>query len=417
MKQNYNFDVDKIKNLSSEEKISRKKYLNSFLETGFPGRRNEDWKFTDLNTIINKNFDKITNDFEFNLNTKIKILQNFEHNYIVLTNGILSLSNFDYEDKNKIEIKNFKGTESDVQMIPNTLTLLNSALSLGGYSLKISENYKFKKPLVIYNYFSENLKNVIFNNKNFIKLNKGTEITVIEYTVDTSQNNYIKNTLDNILLDNNAIFKSIFIQNSKSNGHFYRYIKTSLESNADFQNIILTSGLKFNKTEIEVNLNKEKSNCSILSALNISKDEHQEIKTKINHYAPNCESYQKIKNVINENGKGVYQGKIFVKEIAQKTNAYQLSKALILDDKSEFDAKPELEIYADDVKCSHGSTSGSIDKDAIHYLMTRGIDIKTAKQLLINGFLNDILDNLTDPNIKELMKSTLEGQINGHKKN
>ena len=185
----------------------------------------------------------------------------------------------------------------------------------------------------------------------------------------------------------------------------------------DFQNFILTSGLKFNKTEIEVNLNKEKSNCSILSALNISEDEHQEIKTKINHHAPNCESYQKIKNVVNENGKGVYQGKIFVKDIAQKTNAYQLSKALILDDKSEFDAKPELEIYADDVKCSHGSTSGSIDKDAIHYLMTRGIDINTAKQLLINGFLNDILDNFKDLNIKKLMQSTLEGQINGHKKN
>ncbi len=417
MKQNYNFDIDKIKNLSSEEKVSRKKYLNSFLETGFPSKRNEDWKFTDLNTILNKNFDRITNDFEFDLNTNIKILENFEHNYIVLTNGILSSSNFDYEDKNKIQIKNFKGTESDDKTTPNTLALLNSALLLGGYSLKISDNYKFKKPLVIYNYFSKNLKNVIFNNKNYIKLNKGSEITVIEYTVDTSQNNYIKNTLDNISLDNNAIYKSIFIQNSKSNGHFYRYIKASLESGADFQNFILTSGLKFNKTEIEVNLNKEKSNCSILSALNISKDEHQEIKTKINHYAPNCESYQKIKNVVNENGRGVYQGKIFVKDIAQKTNAYQLSKALILDDKSEFDAKPELEIYADDVKCSHGSTSGSIDKDAIHYLMTRGIDIKTAKQLLINGFLNDILDNLTDPNIKELIKITLEGQINGHKKN
>ena len=170
MKQVYNFDVDKIKSLSNEEKVLRKKDLNTFLETGFPGKRNEDWKFTDLNTIINKNFDKITNDFEFNLNTKIKILQNFEHNYIVLTNGILSSSNFDYEDKNKIEIKNFKGIESDVQMIPNTLALLNNALSLGGYSLKISENYKFKKPLVIYNYFSENLKNVIFNNKNNRKL-------------------------------------------------------------------------------------------------------------------------------------------------------------------------------------------------------------------------------------------------------
>jgi Fe-S cluster assembly protein SufD len=117
---------------------------------------------------------------------------------------------------------------------------------------------------------------------------------------------------------------------------------------------------------------------------------------------------------VNENGKGVYQGKIFVKNIAQKTNAYQLSKALILNDKAEFDAKPELEIYADDVKCSHGSTSGSINADAIHYLMTRGIDKKTAKQLLINGFLNDILDNISDTNLKKFAESALEGQINGY---
>ena len=111
MKQNYNLNVDSIKNLSSEEKIYRKKYLNSFLETGFPSKRNEDWKFTDLNTILNKNFDKITNDFEFNLNEKIKIIENFDHNYIVLTNGILSSRNCDYEDKNNIDSKNFKGLE------------------------------------------------------------------------------------------------------------------------------------------------------------------------------------------------------------------------------------------------------------------------------------------------------------------
>ena len=109
------------------------------------------------------------------------------------------------------------------------------------------------------------------------------------------------------------------------------------------------------------------------------KEEHQEIKTQINHLSPNCKSYQKIKNVLENDSIGVYQGKIFVKNIAQKTNAYQLSKALILDDQAEFNAKPELEIYADDVKCSHGSTSGSIDEDAIYYLMTRGIKLPVQK--------------------------------------
>jgi Fe-S cluster assembly protein SufD len=414
MKQDYNFDVDKIKSLSNEEKVSRKKYLNTFLKTGFPNKKNEDWKFTDLNAILNKNFDKITNNFEFDLNKNFKMLESFDHNFILLTNGVLSKSNFNYEDEDKIVIKDFKDINTIIPVTTNNLTLLNKALSSGGYSLEVFENYKFKKPLIIYNYFSENLKNIILNNSNNTKLNKGSELTVVEYTIDNSKNNFIKNTLDKISLDNKAIYKNISIQNSKSSGHFYRYTQAALENNSSYQNFILTSGLKFNKSEIEVSLNKEESNCSILSALNISENEHQEIKTRINHYAPNCESYQKIKNVVNENGKGVYQGKIFVKDVAQKTNAYQLSKALILDDKAEFDAKPELEIYADDVKCSHGSTSGSIDKDAIHYLMTRGIDAKTAKKLLINGFLNDILDNISDTNLKKFVESTLEGQINGY---
>ena len=112
---------------------------------------------------------------------------------------------------------------------------------------------------------------------------------------------------------------------------------------------------------------------------------------------------------------GVYQGKIYVKDVAQKTNAYQLSKALILNDLAEFNAKPELEIYADDVKCSHGSTSGSIDEDAIHYLMTRGIELSKAKKLLINGFLNEIFENISEKNIKTFLEKTLEEQIDGIK--
>ena len=129
---------------------------------------------------------------------------------------------------------------------------------------------------------------------------------------------------------------------------------------------------------------------------------------------PNCESYQNIKNVLSQNSKGVYQGKIFVKDVAQKTNAYQLSKGLILDAASEFDAKPELEIYADDVKCSHGSTSGSIDQDAIYYLMTRGIPKKDATRLLIKGFLFDVAESIQESRIKKLIEKILEEQIYEH---
>ena len=207
--------------------------------------------------------------------------------------------------------------------------------------------------------------------------------------------------------------KTFVIQKTKSNGYFYKNISGSQDYNSTYQKFILSSGLKFNKLEINMDLEKENASCYILSGLSLGKEEHQEIKTRINHMAPNCKSYQKIKNVLENDSKGVYQGKIFVKDNAQKTDAYQLSKALILDDKAEFNAKPELEIYADDVKCSHGSTSGSIDEDAIHYLMTRGIELPMAKKLLINGFINEIFENIPEEKLKKFLEKNIKEQVNG----
>ena len=414
MKQSYDFNIEKIKNLSLEEKISRQKNLDLFYKFGFPTKQVEDWKFTDLNLILNKNFESISNDVNFVSNKNLEVIKNFEHNYIFLTNGNIVSTNFDWEEKNKILIKDFNQKETTNLDSGNVLTLLNSALLSGGFELEIAKNYKLKKPLVVYNYYSKDLKNKILNNKNSIKLNEGSKLTLIDYSDGNIQSNFIRNTVDIVSLEENAIMKNILIQNSKSNGHFYRYVKGSLESRSNYENYILSSGLKLNKIEIEINLNKDNSSCSIYSALNLLEDQHQEIKSRINHNSPNCKSYQKIKNVLNDKSKGVYQGKIFVEKIAQKTDAYQLSKALIVSDSAEFDAKPELEIYADDVKCSHGSTSGSIDSDAVYYLMTRGIPKKEAVKLLINGFLSEVLENITSSKLKLFLEEVLERQINGH---
>jgi len=187
-----------------------------------------------------------------------------------------------------------------------------------------------------------------------------------------------------------------------------------LFSNSDYSNLIFSSGLKFNKLDIECDLIEENCRCNILSALFLKKNEHQEIKTLINHLAPNCKSNQKVKNVLSSESKGVYQGKIYVKDIAQKTDAYQLSKALLLDDNAEFNSKPELEIYADDVKCSHGSSSGNIDQDSLHYLMTRGLSREDSTKLLIKGFLSDVIEFIKNPKIKKFIESMLEKQINEH---
>jgi len=414
MKQFYDFRIEKIKGLSSEEKIVRKKNLELFYLNGFPSKKDEDWKFTDLNSILSQNFTKITNTDLITEERRHKSINEFEHNFISLMNGKLISKSFDHEEKDKISISNFNYKNEIILHSKNTLNFLNNALAKDGFSLEISKNYKLKKPLVIYNHFSDSLKEIITNNKNSIILNENSELTLINYLDNTSKENFMINTIENIKLKKNSSLKNIFINNSKNYAYFYKYLKNDLEKNSSLENYILSSGLIFNKLDIEVNHNEEYSNSYIFSALNLLNNEHQEIKTRVNHNAPNCRSYQKIKNVLNNESKGVYQGKIFVKNIAQKTDAYQLSRALILNDKAEFDAKPELEIYADDVKCSHGSTSGSIDLDSIHYLKSRGIPEKEAYQMLINGFLCEVLEKLKEKNLKKFLLKKLEDQIHGY---
>ena len=414
MTQFYDFKIENIKNLSIEEKKLRKKNLDLFNHNGFPNKKDEDWKFTDLNSILEKNFNNIANKNFVLEDKKINKVKEFEHNFIFLVDGKLISNNFDYEDKDKISIKDYNYKNETKIDKESSLVFLNHALATGGFTLEVSKNYKFEKPLIVYNYFSKNLKESIINNKNSIILNNESELTVINYTDDDSNDNFMTNTIDDVKIRKNASLTNIFINNSRCNGYFYRYINNTLEKESSCDNYLLSTGLKFNKLDIEINLNEENSRSSIFSALNLIDLEHQEIKTRINHNAPNCQSYQKVKNVLKDQSKGIYQGKIFVKSIAQKTDAYQLSKALILSDKSEFDAKPELEIYADDVKCSHGSTSGSIDFDSIHYLKSRGIPEQEAIRMLINGFLNEVLEKYEDVKIKNFLLRKLESQINGH---
>ena len=410
MKQLFNIDLKKIPSSNDKYAANREKNFELFLKRGFPNKKDENWKFSDLNFIISKNFKNITNNDSYKFDDKIEIINDFDHNKIFLINGALKSYDLQFEESEKVKIESLKSFEGSYDHIKNNLHYLNKALSIGGYKLELQKDYKCKKPIIIYNYFTENLDSKIINNSNEIKLSKNSELTLIDCNIG-KKSKFIKNTFEKIDIDEGAVLKNIILQKTKSNGYFYRNISGTQNYNSSYQNFILSSGLKFNKIEIDINLEKEKSSCYIISGLNLSKEEHQEIKTQINHLAPNCKSYQKIKNVLESDSNGVYQGKIFVKDIAQKTDAYQLSKALILNDKAEFNAKPELEIYADDVKCSHGSTSGSIDAEAIHYLMTRGIELREAKKLLIKGFLNEIFDNIPEEKIRTFFEKSIAAQI------
>ena len=201
--------------------------------------------------------------------------------------------------------------------------------------------------------------------------------------------------------------KNYKIDTVKNSNIKYFYNEIDIEKNGISENFIYSTGAKFSKNDIKCNINKEHASVNINGIINLKHDQHHEIRTLVNHLAPSTKSYQLIKSVLNDNSKGIYQGKIYVDKIAQKTDGYQLSKALLLNENTEFNGKPELEIYADDVKCSHGSTSGNLDMDSIFYLMSRGISKKEAQKLLINGFLNDVIEKITNTDAKKIINKLM----------
>ena len=407
-------EINKIKVLNQKDKNFRLENLKLFNQQGFPSRNQEDWKFSDINQIFSKNF-KNLESFKNEIKPKsINFIKEFDHNHILMVNGKLENSEFKFEDKNKIKIKSYNESNFSLNNEENSLINLNNALSNNGLFLEVADNYRFEKAIIIYNVFTDDLKDNLLNNKNKIILGKNSELHIVEYNINQSKNKFIYNTTENVILNENASLKTINLQANQNEGFFYKFSKGKMKSNSNYSSFIFSSGPKFNKIDAEFDLEGENCDCNIKSALFINKDKHQEIKTKINHLVPNCKSYQKIKSVVDAEGKGVYQGKIYVKDIAQKTNAYQLSKALLLSENSEFNSKPELEIYADDVKCSHGSTSGSVDENSIHYLMTRGLSKKQAVQLLVNGFLNEIIGDIKSNSVRKFIENKIEIQIHGY---
>ena len=403
-------DFDKvIKGLKpSNENINfRKKNLDQFIKNGFPNKRLEDWKFSDMNQIISSNIDNLCfhSDLKLNKIDETIFIDKFAHNKIVFLNGVISNIDFSQEDEAKVLLNRDLNQNENFKEV-NPLVSLNNALTSNYIRIKVKENYSLNKPLIIYNITTKDLQSTAPNLKTDIVLEKNSSLKLVNLFDDNSENNFIS-IVQNFDIAQDAILKNYKIDHKLNSNIKYCYNNINLKKNSISENFIFSTGSKFIKNEINCNLNSEYSSAFINGIINIKNSQHHEIKTNINHLAENTKSYQLIKSVLNDNAKGIYQGKIYVDSIAQKTNGYQLSKALLLNENTEFDGKPELEIYADDVKCSHGATSGNLEEDAIFYLMSRGLSQHQSKELLINGFLLDAVEKITDEEIKSLIKNML----------
>ena len=401
---------DIIKNLSlSQKDIEIKKFcLDNFIDKGFPNKKEEDWKFSDLNQIIKKNIGELSfyNDYRFTNKVDTSVfVDGLEHNKIVFINGRIEKIDFYYEKKNQIEIIDQSETINKFNN-KNSLSDLNNAFTDKSFKILVKKGYKLVKPLIIYHTTNSKIWSKNINLKLDFELDKNSSLRVIDLFNDTSEKNFL-NILYNFDLKENAVLKNYKVDRFVNKNIKYSFNNIEQDKNSISETFILSSGSNFFKNEINCNLNGRYSSAFVNGIFYLKDKNHHEIRTNINHLIDNTKSYQLIKSVSENDTKAVYQGKIFVNSEAQKTDGYQLSKAILLDEKTEFNAKPELEIYADDVKCSHGSASGSFVDNSIFYLMSRGLNYKEAKELLINGFLLDVVDKITDPELKNLIKNII----------
>ena len=404
-------DFDKIisdSNFSKKDIELKRISLDKFIEDGFPTKKKEDWKFLDINRAIEKNIGQLDfyNDYSFqNKIDTSSFVKGLEHNKIVFINGRIEKIDFKSEDNNKIEIIEESNLSNKFNNI-NSLINLNNAFTNKNYKINVKENYSLKKPLIVYHLTTNKIYKKNINLRLNFNLESNSSLRLIDYFEDNSKDNFI-NIFYNFDLEKNSSLKNYKIDHKDNKNVKYSFNNIDQKENSISETFILSSGSSFFKNEINCDLNGEYSSAFVNGIFKLEDFKNHEIKTNINHLTENTKSYQLIKSVLGEGSKAAYQGKISVNSIAQKTDGYQLSKCILLDKTSEFNAKPELEIYADDVKCSHGSASGSLNEDSIFYLMSRGINYERAKELLINGFLLDVIEKITDPETKNLIKNTL----------
>ena len=398
----------KSSELAESDVNLKKQYLNNFIANGFPSKKLENWKFLDINQIIQKDIGELSYFNDYSVLNKVDasvFVKNLEHNKIVFVNGKLEKIDFSNEEKNKIEIDKNSKLENKLEN-NNSLIDLNSAFTNKICKIIIKRNYSLKKPLMIYHLTNNEIKSKNINSRLYFELEENSSLRLIDFFNHYSEKNFI-NIVYDFDLKKNAILKNYKIDKLQNRNIKYSFNNINQDENSISETFLLSSGSSFLKNEINCNLNGQYSSAFVNGVFLLKDNQQHEIRTSINHLVENTKSYQLIKSVLGKESKAAYQGKIFVNQKAQKTDGYQLSKAVLLDETSEFNAKPELEIYADDVKCSHGSASGSLDENSIFYLMSRGLNYQQSKELLINGFILEVIENITDQEIQNLIKNTM----------
>ncbi|MCS6890033.1 MAG: Fe-S cluster assembly protein SufD [Rhodovarius sp.] len=249
---------------------------------------------------------------------------------------------------------------------------------------------------------------IAFHPRHVIRLGAGARLTLLESAEGPDHLAYLHNPVFEIALAEGAVLTHVRLQREGRAAFFLSSVHAAIGARATYDNFTLQAGARLARNEIHAALQGPQGACHMNGAQLLGEGQHADTTTSLHHAAPECTSRQTYKTVLRGRARGVFQGKILVSREAQRTDGYQMNQALLLSEEAEMDSKPQLEIYADDVKCSHGATIGALDPDQLFYLRARGIPQEQARAMLVEAFLAEALEGLADPLCRAVLEEALQ---------
>tara|TARA_B100000965_G_scaffold393804_1_gene405163 strand:+ start:1966 stop:3147 length:1182 start_codon:yes stop_codon:yes gene_type:complete len=372
------------------EKIKQDSH-NQFQQLGYPSKKLENWKFSSSSHLKKYKSE--------NINDNDLSIEQYSNKYtLCFINGELSqesLNDFFYKDH--ISISDIE-TLNDNEVSATSSNFKKEAFfHLGLSTIKTGKYFEFKKgvefdaPIEIVNLYSKNSKDLRIASFNIFKINKGNNVSIIEKDINQGNDSFNLSLKKFICSDDSTLNHSMIHDDDTGSNYLgYNYYELGRTSFLNIDSINTQS--TFNKNFIEVDLNKEGSEAKV-NMLNLARnEEHLDNNILMNHNAEHCTSFQNVRNILDDESTCVFNGKVVVANGAQKTDSNQSNQNLLLSKNATAHSNPQLEIYADDVKCGHGSTTGALDKDSMFYLRARGIDKINANNMLIQAFAQEVLD-------------------------
>jgi Fe-S cluster assembly protein SufD len=404
---------------------TRAQALKIFEEKGFPSKKDELWKYTSLDALIHKDyslFPKSEASIELK-DVKKYFLYDTDTYKVIFIDGVynpfLSNTTHDGLDVCLMSAALSKPKYRDLinsyfnKIAPSdeSLTALNTSYAKEGAFIYIPKKTVTEKPIEIIHFSSGEQDSLWLQPRNLIVIDKNSQVQIIERHQSLKQHSVVTNSVTEIYVHEEAFVDYYKLQNDLTTASLIdnTYIQQEKNSHASVHTFSLGGKL------IRNNLRYFHKGEHILSTLKgvtiLEGKQHVDHSTMLHHSQPNCEIHQDYKGIFSERSEGVFNGHLLVDKIAQKTNAFQQNNNVLLDDKATVNSKPQLEIFADDVKCSHGCTIGQLDRNALFYLKSRGIPEKEAKALLMYGFANNVMQSVKIPELKNRITNIIAGKL------